>query len=77
MSENVSAHLTCAIKTEIIELAQFLKLADLCQTGGEAKFAVQNGDVMLNGEVETRRSRKLHPGDRVTYQGKTVEVVAG
>ncbi len=77
MSENLSAHPTCAIKTEIIELAQFLKLADLCQTGGEAKFAVQNGNVMLNGEVETRRSRKLHPGDRVSYQGKTVEVVAG
>lgn len=75
MSE--TAGQSCAIHTEIIELAQFLKLADLCQTGGEAKFAVQNGQVLLNGEVETRRSRKLHPGDLVSYQGKTVQVVAG
>ncbi|MGE3727372.1 MAG: RNA-binding S4 domain-containing protein [Candidatus Sericytochromatia bacterium] len=77
MSDSASAHQTCAIKTEIIELAQFLKLADLCQTGGEAKFAIQNGAVLLNGEVETRRSRKLHPGDLVSYQGKTAQVVAG
>lgn len=64
----------CPIQTEFIELAQFLKLADLCQTGGEAKFAIQNGAVLLNDVIETRRSRKLHPGDRVTYQGQTVQV---
>lgn len=75
MSENALP--TCAIQTEKIELAQFLKLADLCQTGGEAKYAVQNGEVLLNGEVETRRSRKLYPGDQVSYQGKTVQVIAG
>jgi ribosome-associated protein len=66
----------CPIQTEIIELAQFLKLADLCQSGGEAKFAVQNGQVSLNGEIETRRSRKLHPGDLVSYQGKSARVVS-
>ncbi|PIQ24992.1 RNA-binding protein [bacterium (Candidatus Blackallbacteria) CG17_big_fil_post_rev_8_21_14_2_50_48_46] len=65
----------CAIQTEVIELAQFLKLADLCQTGGEAKYAIQNGEVMLNGELETRRSKKLHPGDVVAYQGREVKVV--
>ena len=65
---------TCLIQTETIELAQFLKLADLCQSGGEAKFAIQNGQVTLNGAPETRRSKKLHAGDRVGYQGREVTV---
>ena len=65
---------TCTIQTETIELAQFLKLADLCQSGGEAKFAIQNGQVTLNGEPETRRSKKLQAGDRVGYQGREVSV---
>lgn len=64
----------CPIHTDVIELAQFLKLAHLCQTGGEAKLAIQRGAVLLNGVVETRRSRKLYPGDCVTYQGQTVVV---
>jgi ribosome-associated protein len=71
MSESIAS---CLIQTETIELAQFLKLADLCQSGGEAKFAIQNGQVTLNGAPETRRSKKLQVGDRVGYQGREVSV---
>ena len=49
-----------------IRLDQFLKLMGLVKSGGEAKHLIQQGEVLLNGEVETRRSKKLSPGDIVT-----------
>ncbi|ASC73115.1 hypothetical protein XM38_040770 [Halomicronema hongdechloris C2206] len=54
-----------------IKLAQFLKQNQLVQTGGEAKLMIQNGDVRVNGALETRRGRKLVDGDRVSLQGQT------
>jgi len=48
-----------------IELDQFLKLQRIVGSGGEAKLLVQSGQVKVNGEVETRRGRKLQPGDVV------------
>lgn len=56
---------------EQIKLDQFLKLIGMVQTGGEAKFLIQDGEVQVNGEVETRRGRKLAVGDRVTLRGRT------
>ena len=55
---------------ETIELDQFLKLAEVAQSGGEAKHLIQSGVVMLNGVVETRRGKKLRPGDRVSVLGE-------
>ena len=52
-----------------IDLQDFLKLKGLVDTGGEAKFRVQNGEVKLNGEVETRRRKKLQRGDVVEIHG--------
>ncbi len=46
----------------------------LVETGGEAKFRVQNGEVKLNGEIETRRRKKLQRGDLVEYAGQRVQV---
>ncbi len=48
-----------------IRLDQFLKLVGLVKSGGEAKYLIQHGDVQLNGEIETHRSKKLHAGDIV------------
>ena len=45
-------------------------------TGGRAKYVVQGGEVMVNGEVCTMRGKKLHPGDAVTYGGRIYEVAA-
>jgi len=53
------------IRTEYITLDAFLKWVGLAETGGHAKSLIASGQVMVNGEVETRRGRKLRPGDRV------------
>ena len=53
-------------ETQAIRLGQYLKLLGLVATGGEAKFLIQDGQVKVNGEVDTRRSRKLRNGDRVS-----------
>jgi len=58
----------------VIRLDQFLKLVGLVRSGGEAKHLIQGEQVMLNGVVETRRSRKLYPGDRVTLGEHTAVV---
>lgn len=59
---------------EYIKLGQALKLASLVSSGVEAKIVVQEGEVLVNGEVDTRRGRKLYPGDTFTYKGETVKV---
>ena len=64
------------IRTETIRLSQFLKLANIAQDGVEAKFLILDGAVKVNGELETRRGRKLRIGDRVEIQGETFEVTA-
>ena len=56
---------TIAIQTEFIKLDALLKFAGLCETGGEAKTAVQEGLVKYNGEVCTMRGKKVRPGDQV------------
>lgn len=58
----------------LLSLDQFLKLSWIAETGGHAKFLVQNGEVTVNGEVETRRRRKLAAGDVVSVGGKQFRV---
>ncbi|MBW1636773.1 MAG: RNA-binding S4 domain-containing protein [Deltaproteobacteria bacterium] len=54
-----------------IRLGQFLKLANLVQDGVEAKIRIQDGEVMVNSTVETRRGKQLMEGDTITYNGKS------
>jgi ribosome-associated protein len=63
-----------AIGSDMIRLGQFLKLADLIDTGGEAKVLIASGDVRVNGEVDQRRGRQLVPGDVVAVLGRTARV---
>ncbi|WP_414752508.1 RNA-binding S4 domain-containing protein [Anabaena sp. CCY 9910] len=58
----------------MIKLDQFLKLVGIAPTGGQAKLMIIDGDVKVNGEVETRRGRKLVSSDRVTVAGQVFEV---
>ncbi|NJN23838.1 MAG: RNA-binding S4 domain-containing protein [Acaryochloridaceae cyanobacterium RL_2_7] len=58
----------------MIKLDQFLKLEGLVSTGGEAKSLIQNEQVYVNGEIETRRGRKLMPGDIVELDDERLVV---
>ena len=62
------------IKDEFIKLGQARKLAGLIDSGLEAKIVIQNGEVKVNGEVDTRRGKKLVPGDIFEYEGNRVKV---
>ena len=64
-----------AVRDGVIRLGQFLKLAGVVETGGEAKLRIQEGEAKVNGEVETRRGRQLVPGDLVEFAGEVLEVV--
>jgi ribosome-associated protein len=59
---------------DTIKLDQFLKLVGAAQSGGEAKLLIQDGQVKVNGSIETRRGRKLVHGDQVMVQGATFVV---
>ncbi len=59
------------IKDEFIKLGQALKLAGLVQSGVDAKFLIEDGLVLVNGEVDTRRGKKLREGDVVTISGES------
>ncbi len=58
-----------------IDLQDWLKLEGWVGTGGEAKAVIQGGEVQVNGELETRRRRKLRPNDRVAFAGQEAMVV--
>ncbi|UUZ91302.1 S4 domain-containing protein YaaA [Paenibacillus sp. P25] len=67
-----------AIHTDYITLGQFLKLADCISTGGHAKSFLQETPVLVNGEPENRRGRKLVQGDLVKVEGRgEFQVVQG
>ncbi|MCI5640308.1 MAG: RNA-binding S4 domain-containing protein [Lachnospiraceae bacterium] len=63
------------ITDEFIKLGQALKLAGLVSSGVEAKIVIQNGEVTVNGEVDTRRGRKLYPQDVFAFNGQEVTVI--
>lgn len=65
---------TIIINEEFIRLDNLMKFSGLCNTGGRAKYLIQNGEVKLNGEICTMRGKKIRPGDKVEYQNRTVEV---
>lgn len=62
------------IRDESIRLGQFLKLANLIDSGADAKGVIADREVSVNGEVETRRGRQLHAGDVVEFGGQSARV---
>lgn len=62
------------ISTPYIRLDALLKLAGAVDTGGRAKYVIQNGEVQVNDEVCTMRGKKLHLGDTASYGGSIFEV---
>ncbi|WP_342343037.1 RNA-binding S4 domain-containing protein [Shewanella salipaludis] len=61
---------------EYVELYKVLKVQGMSNGGGEAKHVIAEGLVTVNGEVETRKRKKLIPGDLVAFNGESVQIVA-
>ena len=57
------------VETDYIALGQFLKLADIIQSGGMAKWFLSENEIFINGEQDQRRGRKLYHGDKVQIPG--------
>ena len=62
------------LRDEFIKLGQALKAAGFVESGVEAKEVIQDGLVFVNGEVDTRRGRKLYEGDVVSFENQTIEI---
>jgi len=66
--------LTYKIRDEYIKLGQLLKAANFVSSGLEAKDVILAGEVLVNGDVDQRRGRKVYPGDVVSYNSQEVKV---
>jgi len=65
---------TINLREDYIKLGQALKAAGLVESGVDAKYAVQEGLVKVNGQVETQRGKKLTDGDVVEYDGEQIQI---
>lgn len=63
------------VKSDYITLGQLLKVADFISSGGQAKFAVKELEITVNGEKENRRGRKLYPNDEVMIEGTLIHLL--
>lgn len=63
------------IKDEYIKLGQALKAAGLVSSGLEAKIVIQDGEVSVNGEIETRRGKKLFGGETVSFGNEELQIL--
>jgi len=74
MADPMRDAMPVAIRDESIRLGQFLKLANLVESGAEARSLIADGAVLVNGEVDTRRGRQLVKGDVVSLAGQSARV---
>ena len=72
----MSTPLDVPIRDETIRLGQLLKLAGVVDDGAMAREVIERGLVAVNDEIDTRRGRKVRPGDVVTYETETIHVTA-
>ena len=66
---------TIKLRDEYIKLGQALKAAGFVESGGDAKYAIEDGLVYVNGEQAFQRGKKLVDGDIVTYEGQTIKII--
>ena len=62
------------LRDEYIKLGQALKAAGLVGSGVDAKYAIEEGLVKVNGQTEYQRGKKLRAGDMVEYEGNTIKI---
>lgn len=71
----MSNHYQVELEQQPIELYKLLKIADLVGGGGEAKVVISEGYVLLNGEIETQKRKKIYHGDVIEFNGDLVELI--
>ena len=64
------------LKIEPVELHKILKFEGLVPSGGVAKLAIESGDVIVNGEVETRKRKKMVAGDIIEFNGEEIRLIS-
>ena len=75
LRESIARHIvTFILRDEYIKPGQALKATGMVESGVEAKEVIQEGLVMVNGETETRRGRKLYGGDVVLFEGEEIRI---
>ncbi len=72
---NKSSKIIAALKEEFVELYKILKFEGLVDSGGMAKQIIADGQVIVNGEVETRKRKKIIAGDKIEFSGQSIEVL--
>lgn len=63
------------LRKEPVELHKILKFEGMVQSGGVAKLAIESGDVLVNGEVETRKRKKIVSGDIIEFNGEKIRLL--
>ena len=63
------------LKSQPVELYKILKFEGLVHSGGVAKLAIDSGDVIVNGEVETRKRKKIVAGDVIEFNGEALRII--
>ena len=71
---NKSSKIIAELKEEFVELYKILKFEGLVDSGGMAKQIIADGQVIVNGEVETRKRKKISAGDKIEVSGQSIEV---
>ena len=66
---------TIVLREDFIKLGQALKATGLVESGVEAKIVILDGEVMVNGETEYQRGKKLYDGDMVSFRGEEIKIV--
>ena len=72
---NDSSKIIAELEADFVELYKILKFEGLADSGGMAKQAIADGQVNVNGEVETRKRKKITAGDKIEFSGQSIEVV--
>ena len=63
------------LKCEPVELHKILKFEGMVSSGGVAKLAIDSGDVLVNGEIETRKRKKIYAGDIIEFNGEKIRMI--
>lgn len=70
-----SPNIIAELEAEFVELYKILKFEGLTDSGGMAKRVIEDGQVSVNGQIETRKRKKISAGDKIEFSGKSIEVI--